>query len=75
VVADVIVCDEDVRLLFGEQLTQRQWQILIQNILVDSFKRVLALFRCFQQRVIAAAELRLQVAPYAVQRAYGSWRA
>ena len=55
-------------LLFGEQLPDRQRQILIQRVLVGRFGVIFARFCRRQQGVISTPELGLQVCPGAMQR-------
>ena len=55
-------------LLFGEQLADRQREVLFEGFLVGLLGNIFALLRCSQQRVIvvANAQLALNVTPGAV---------
>ena len=54
------------RLLLRQQLPQRQRKILIQAHPHSLLGNILALLRGIEQRVVAAAQLRLQIAPHAM---------
>ena len=53
--------------MFSEQLTNGQREILLQRTLVSILCPILALLRHYQKGMIAAAQLGLEVTPYAMQ--------
>jgi hypothetical protein len=63
----------DVRLLPYKDLANRAVDVLIfKGFLVSLLGRILALFRGFQKRVIAATQMSLYIAPDAVNATGGS---
>jgi hypothetical protein len=64
----IIVRLLDMRVLSCQELVNRQRRSLLQRILICPLRGVLTLLGGFQQRVIAASQMRLNVAPGAVNR-------
>src|ERR1700733_6042810 len=67
VVANKVVCRQDVCLLFGHQLANRQREILRKNVCIGLFCLVFPLFSSLQQSVITAAQSGFDVSPRALQ--------
>jgi hypothetical protein len=69
---DVIVRVEDVGVLFGEKLAERQGEFLVEGILVDLLGLVFALLGGGEEGVVVGTEeLGFEVAPGAVESAGG----
>jgi len=66
--ADKIVRCKDMRLLFGNQLANRQGEILVQYIGIGLLGLVFPLFCSVKQSVVTAAEPGFYVSPCALQR-------
>ena len=64
--ANFVVRFENMRLLFTQQLRDISGQCFVQGFRIHFLGFVLSLFCSFQQRMVAAAQLRFQVSPDAV---------
>jgi hypothetical protein len=67
----VVMRGENVCLLFGDELTDGEREVLVERVGVGLFGFVLALLGCFEEGVVAASELRFEISPYTMYCAGG----